>query len=212
MTCLHPQATVAHNHRAHDRPSLSRHPLGWGLLKGSIRLELARPLNSFDGGNEATGTSISRKPHRWQSRLKNVGIVGKALWYLRDKMNSQAIKELTLFAKGTDLRGPHYLFYMTGLLRAAGEPGEDVPDIFATKGNRSIYIEATTKRPTRPVTTPVQLRAKIREIFDDKIPKFRDARYWPGMIVGDPRRTRRGGSERARVLVESGRYPPSFKL
>jgi hypothetical protein len=124
---------------------------------------------------------------------QNLGIAGKALWYLRGDTSVQLSTELERFAQKPEIRGTHYLFYMVGTLAAhdfrvslVEEKGDDhTPDIFAAKDSRAIWIEATTKQPRIRLTSAQEIETRIREIFDDKLKKFHDHSFWPGMIVAD---------------------------
>ena len=125
------------------------------------------------------------------------GVVGKALWFLRDKDSPQMRRELARLANDPRrmVVANQFLFYIAGSLaadgydiefvREEGNAGVKTPDLRATKDGNSTWIEANAKDPVRAVDTALKISQMMRDVFEEKKLKFSDARFSPGMIVAD---------------------------
>jgi hypothetical protein len=124
------------------------------------------------------------------------GVVGKALWFLRNKEDAQLRRELTRLAtEPQQVIGNQYLFYIAGTLAAKGYDVEFVteqgsaalktPDLHASKAGKNIWIEANAKSPVTAVDTAQRLAWMVRDIIAEKKLKFVNPMYSPGLIVAD---------------------------
>jgi hypothetical protein len=124
------------------------------------------------------------------------GVVGKALWFLRNKDDAQLRRELRRLAtEPQQVIGNQYLFYIAGTLAANGYDIEFVteqggaalktPDLRASKAGKNTWIEANAKSPVTAVDTPQRLAWMVRDIVAEKKLKFANSIYSPGLIVAD---------------------------
>jgi hypothetical protein len=124
--------------------------------------------------------------------------VGRALWHLRDRLAADPQLRLELERLASDreaLVGNQYLFYIAGTLASKGYEVEFVPeqgkqqkktpDLRASKGRKTIWIEANAKQPKREINSAERLWQLIRDIIAEKKQKFEEPKYSPGMIVAD---------------------------
>jgi len=124
------------------------------------------------------------------------GVVGKALWFLRNKDDAQLRLELKRLAtEPSRVIGNRYLFYIAGTLAAKEYDIEFVteqsgaalktPDLRASKAGKNTWIEANAKNPVISVDTPRRLAFMVRDIIAEKKLKFTNPAYSPGLIVAD---------------------------
>jgi hypothetical protein len=143
------------------------------------------------------------------------GVVGKALWFLRNKKDAQRHRELTRLAtEPKQIIGNQYLFYIAGTLASVGYDVEFVPekgnqalktpDLRVSKAGKVTWIEANAKAPVKPVDSTQGLARMIRDIVAEKKLKFAKPEYMSGMIVADI-------SPADYLANESGR-PPGLSL
>lgn len=141
--------------------------------------------------------------------------VGQALWHMRAKNDAQLRRELERLATDPEvLVGNQYLFYIAGTLASKGHDitfvpekgneGKRTPDLRATRGGKSIWIEANAKQPKRTIDTTEKLWQLLRDIIEEKKQKFEDPAFAPGMIVAD--------ISTAHHLVNEAGIRPSLKL
>jgi len=150
--------------------------------------------------------------------LSYFGPVGKAVWYVTDKKDSQFKRELMRFATdAASAVGNHYLFYIVGTLAAngykvgfvpeAGKQNRKTPDLWTDKNGKRIWIEANAKQPVRTIYSPEREWQLIRDILEEKKQKFSEAIYAPGLIVADvspiAHRINKPGTVNAAPLVKT---------
>jgi hypothetical protein len=163
------------------------------LRRSELAGLLQRVLAFFDMDPSERDNSGAIEQARW---LGLFGVVGKALWFLRDKENPQLRRELKRLAtEPLQIVGNQYLFYVAGTLAAKGYDIEfakeqrkrkiKTPDLRASKAGKSTWIEANTKSPTIAADTPQRLAWMARDIIAEKKTKFSDPAYCPGLIVAD---------------------------
>jgi hypothetical protein len=163
------------------------------LRRSELAGLLERVLAFFETEPSERDDSSAIEQARW---LGLFGVVGKALWFLRDEDDPQLRCELTRLAmQPLQVIGSQYLFYIAGTLAAKGYDIEFVreqagaavktPDLRANKAGKDIWIEATTKTPAIAVDTPQRLAWMVRDIIAEKKTKFSDPAYSPGLIVAD---------------------------
>jgi len=152
----------------HADPKLCRSGLA-GLLKQKVFAVLETDPSERD----------ERRAEEAAKWLALFGVVGKALWFLRNKNDVQLRRELTRLATDPQqVVGNQYLFYIAGTLAAKGYGVQFVteqagsalktPDLCASKLGKSTWIEANTKSPITPVDTAERLAWMVRDIVAEK--------------------------------------------
>lgn len=173
---------------------------------------LEEVVSFFEAEPSARDNSRAIEQAEW---LGLFGVVGKALWFLRDKDDPQLRRELKRLAtEPQQIIGNRYLFYIAGTLAAKGydiefvrEQGDaavKTPDLRANRVGKNFWIEANAKSPAIPVDTSQRLAWMVRDIIAAKKAKFSDSAYSPGLIVAD--------ISPANYLVNEGGTSPLIKL
>ncbi|OHB69036.1 MAG: hypothetical protein A2W23_02410 [Planctomycetes bacterium RBG_16_43_13] len=124
-----------------------------------------------------------------------LGVIGKALFFLDDPIpKSQLRNELRRLANDPkQLIGNFFLFYLVGLLTSQKckvdfviEESRPTPDLRISDGPLFYFIEANARQPYRAIDDDVKSqREQIKALLEEKLLKFSDKRYRPGIIAGE---------------------------
>lgn len=128
------------------------------------------------------------------------GQVGKALYFLRNQLNTPQLREEVrrFFSDINQLRGNAWLFYVAGMMARAGFQVEFIeelgklalktPDFHATRNGQRVFVEANAR--SQAYTDINDIATLLWEVMhgdkkNGKQLKFEDPRYDPGLIAVD---------------------------
>lgn len=123
-----------------------------------------------------------------------LGVIGKALFFLDDPIpKGQLRNELLRFANDPkQLIGNFFLFYLVGLLASQKckvdfvmEESGKTPDLKISDGPSFYFIEANARQPCRPIDDVKSQHRQIKALIEEKLPKFSEVQYRPGIIAGE---------------------------
>lgn len=123
-----------------------------------------------------------------------LGVMGKALFFLDDPIpKGQLRNELLRFTNDPkQLIGNFFLFYLVGLLASQKckvdfviEESGKTPDLKILDGSFSYFIEANARQPCRAIDDLKCQRRQIKALIEEKLPKFSEVQYRPGIIAGE---------------------------
>lgn len=145
--------------------------------------------------------SIPAKYRNYEHEQENLaltllfGLVGKALFFIDNPTpREQLLKELTRFCNDhQQFIGNYFLFYIAGLLASQNytitflpeEKGLKTPDIRAAKNNSVLFIECNARQPQNIIDNQQKIRQQIKALIEEKLPKFEESRFHPGVITGE---------------------------